>query len=188
MTDLRPQPPAPRALAPQRAGRRPRRWRALIGGAGLILALTACTAPLPDVTFYGNRAAVASGPTRWCTLDYTAETVTCTETPPDQAPRLSLRPGQPVQINVPGAVGGQPWTVFFGYLNEAGELLTGRSEVFDDGRLAYTLHPFSETDQFVYVEVRSGFELTPGPDGGVEYASTQGWSLRVDPATPAAGE
>jgi hypothetical protein len=182
VTDLR-----PLRTETERAGRRPRRWLVLVGGVGLTLALTACTAPLPDVTFYGNRAAVSSGPTRWCTLDYTAQTVTCTETPADQAPRLSLRPGQPVQINVPSAVADQPWTVYFGYINEAGELQTGRSEIFSDGRLAYTLHPFNETDQFVYVEVRSGFELTPGTAGGVEYASTQGWSLRVDPAAPAAG-
>ena len=173
-----------RRLSPIGTTRPSGRWIGLLGGAAMGLMLTACTAPLPEVTFYGNRTAVDTAPTRWCTLDYTAEVVNCAETPPDQIPRLSLQPGQPVQVNVPAAVGDQPWTVYFGYLDDAGELLTGRSEIFSDGRLAYTLRSFSDTDQLVYVEVRSGFELTPGVNGGVAYSSTQGWSLRIDPAAP----
>ena len=40
---------------------------------------TACEAPQPDVTFYGNRAAVDTGPTTVCDVDQQAATVYCPE-------------------------------------------------------------------------------------------------------------
>ena len=151
----------------------------------MCLMLTACKAPLPDVTFYGNRTAVTTEPTRWCTVDITAQQVSCRETSRPGVERLSLRPGQPVQINVPAAVGDPPWAVYFRYRDAAGELQDGRSEIFTDGRLAYTLRPFHDEDQLVYVEVQSGFVLMAGTDsGGVDFAATQGWLLLIDPEQP----
>jgi len=123
--------------------------------------LAGCEAPRPDVTFFGNRSAVQTAPTHWCDVDETASTVSCTETAVEDVPRLSLRPGQQVQINVPGAVGSTPWTVYFRYLDAKGELADGRSEVFSDGRLAYTLQPLTPEDQLTYVEVQSAFVLVP---------------------------
>ena len=161
---------------------RPRRWINLVGGAVICLTLTACTAPLPEVTFYGNRNAVATEPTRWCTVDITAQQVSCTQTETDQVERLSLRPGQPVQINVPAAVGDQPWVVYFRYRNGQGQLRDGRSEIFTDGRLAYTLRPFNDEDELVYVEVQSGLVLMAGTDtSNVDIAASQGWLLLIDP-------
>jgi Protein of unknown function (DUF2771) len=146
------------------------------------LLLTACEAPRPDVTFYGNRAAVNTAPTRWCEVDDTAQFVSCTETPADQLPRLTLRPGDSVQINVPSAVGDSPWAAYVRYLDEDGELADGRTEIFTDGRLAYTVHPPSERDQLVAVEVRSDFVLTPGEQGAVDFAAKHSWLLLIDPA------
>lgn len=167
---------------------RRRRWIGLLGAVMAGLTLTACTAPLPEVTFYGNRTAVATDPTRWCTIDTTAQQASCTEADQDQVKRLTLRAGQPVQINVPGDVGDQPWGVYFRYRDAAGQLQDGRSEIFTDGRLAYTLSPFDESDQLVYVEVQSGFVLTAGTDtSNVDFAASQGWLLLVDPAEPVAG-
>lgn len=160
-----------------------RRLGALIGTAALCLTLTACSAPLPEVTFYANRAAVNTSPTRWCTVEVTvtAQDVACTE---DDSPRLSVKPGQPVQINVPSAVADQPWLVHFTYRNAAGEVWEARSEVFTDGLLAYTLKPLSPDDQLLSVEVLSGFKLTQAQDTGVDYTATQGWELLIDPQTP----
>src|SRR5664279_4850229 len=97
--------PAPRRLADQRrpeGGRRrapaARRWRwvASVLVAGVVLA--GCEAPRPDVTFFGNRTAVQTGPTRWCEVDEAALTVACTQAGVEDVSRLSLRPGQQVQI------------------------------------------------------------------------------------------
>jgi hypothetical protein len=165
-----------------RPGRR--RLRPLLAGAALCLTLTACTAPLPEVTFYADRAAVNTPPTRWCTVEVTvtSQAVACSD---NESPRLSVGRGRPVQINVPGAVADQPWLVFFRYRNAAGEDWDARSQVFDDGRLAYTLHPLSEDDQLLSVQVLSGFELTAALSSGVDFTSTQGWELLIDPVTPA---
>ncbi|MET0966374.1 MAG: DUF2771 family protein, partial [Nakamurella sp.] len=143
--------------------------------------LTACDAPRPDVTFYGNRTAVETGPTRWCTVDAAAESVNCEDAAPDDVERLTIPPGKPVQINVPDAIGGVPWAVYFRYLDKDGKLADGRSEIFTDRQLAYTLHPFDDADQLTYVEVQSGFILLGGEQNGVDFAVTKSWLLLVDP-------
>ena len=183
MNVLRPDRTA-RRKAGSIAGRQ--RLRTLLMAAALCLTLTACTAPLPEVTFYANRDAVNTPPTRWCTVQVTvtAQDVTCAD---GASPRLTVGAGQSVQINVPGAVAGQPWLVYFTYRNAAGEQWDARSQIFDDGRLAYTLHPLSEDDQLLSVEVLSGFELTAALTSGVDFTSTQGWELLIDPAKATAG-
>ena len=149
------------------------------------LTLAACEAPKPDVTFYGNRTAVSTGPTRWCEVDVAAEEINCAEAADDEIVRLDIGPGRPVQINVPEAIGGTPWAVYFRYLNNAGELADGRTQIFTDGQLAYTLEPFGDQDQLVYVEVQSGFVLTGGVQSGVDFAVTKSWLLLIDPLAPA---
>ncbi|HEY5877719.1 MAG TPA: hypothetical protein VIU11_02335, partial [Nakamurella sp.] len=58
----------------------------------------------------------------------------------------------------------------------------GRSELFGDGRLAYTLRPFDADDQLVYVEVRSGFVPMAGTGTStIDFAASQVWLLLVDP-------
>jgi hypothetical protein len=158
-----------------------RRWAWVAAAAIAGLSLTACEAPRPDVTFYGNRTAVESGPTQWCIVNAAADDVDCTQAAPEDVQRLTLGRGQAVQINVPGAVGDAPWAVYFRYLDEAGTLKDGRSEIFTEGRLAYTLRPFTEQDQLVYVEVRGGLVLVPGEESGVDYAFSQSWLLLIDP-------
>ena len=64
-----------------------------------------------------------------------------------------------------------------------GELADGRTPIFTDGRLAYTLRAFGQADQLTYVEVQSGFILTEGESGGVDFAATRGWLVLIDPDT-----
>ena len=167
-----------------RAAARRWRWVAAVLAAGVVLA--GCDAPRPDVTFFGNHTAVQTAPTHWCDVDEAASTVSCTETGIADVPRLSLKPGQQVQINVPEAVGSTPWAVYFRYLDAKGGLADGRSEVFSDGRLAYTLQTLAPEDQLTYVEVQSAFVLVPGEQGGVDFAATRAWLLLIDPL-PAPG-
>jgi len=167
-----------------RAAARRWRWVAAVLAAGVVLA--GCDAPRPDVTFFGNHTAVQTAPTHWCDVDEAASTVSCTETGIADVPRLSLKPGQQVQINVPETVGSTPWAVYFRYLDAKGELADGRSEVFSDGRLAYTLQTLAPEDQLTYVEVQSAFVLVPGEQGGVDFAATRAWLLLIDPL-PAPG-
>jgi Protein of unknown function (DUF2771) len=157
------------------------RWRWVVAVAVVSLALSACEAPKPDVTFYGNRTAIETGPTRWCDVDQAAQTVNCTEADAGDVPHLSMGAGRGVQINIPGEVGETPWAVYFRYLDADGELQDARSEIIRDGRLSYTLEPLDEADQLVYVEVRSGFVLTAGAQTGVDFAATQSWLLLIDP-------
>ncbi len=159
----------------------PRRLVISICAVMTALAVAGCEAPRPDVTFYANRTAVDTGPSRWCTPDAATLTVACTEMPPEEVARMTVRQGGAVQINVPEDIGGTPWQVYFRYVDADGELSDGRSEVFTDGRLAYTLHPFDETDQLTYVEVQSGFILTEGEQGGVDFAATRGWLVLIEP-------
>lgn len=173
-----------RTARPSTGSHRLRRGlRAALAGAALCLTLTGCTAPLPEVTFYANRAAVNTPPTRWCTVEVTVteQNVQCAD---NDSPRLSAGKGQPVQINVPAAVADQPWLVYFRYRNAAGEQWDARSQIFDDGRLAYTLRPLGVDDQLLSVEVLSGFELTAALASGVDFTSTQGWQLLIDPVDP----
>lgn len=156
------------------------RWRWVLGAVLACVALTACEAPRPDVTFYGNRTAVQTGPTRWCQVDPTAQDVTCSEAPPQDVPRLTIGPGRPVQINVPKAIGDIPWGVYFRYVSKDGKLADGRTEIFTDDRLAYTLEPFTATDQLLYVEVQSGFIVMGGAQSGVDFAATKSWLLLID--------
>lgn len=164
--------------------RRKSRWAWLPAVVAGCFLLSACEAPQPEVTFFGNRTAVETGPTRWCQVDVTAQDVSCVETAEQDVQRLALRAGQSVQINVPSEIGDTPWAVYFRYRDADGELQDGRSEIFTERRLAYTLQPFDEQDQLVYVEVRSGFILMGGEASGVDFAATQSWLLLIDPVEP----
>ncbi len=168
-----------------------RRWRGLVLVLAAAVALAGCDAPRPDVTFYANRHAVDTGPTRWCTVDTAAQSVACTEADAAAVPRLTAAPGKPVQVNVPAAIGHEPWALYFRYLTKDGTLADGRTEIFSDSRLAYTLTPFAATDQLTYVEVQTGFVLMGGAQSGVDFAVTRSWLLLVDPpaapSTPGAG-
>ena len=174
--------------------RRPSRLVRLTGAGLLVLALSACQAPRPDVTFYGNRTAVDTGYTLWCSPSEDRTRFEC-ETPEgaDGTARLGLRPGQGVQINVPDAIGEQPWLVAFVYRSTPdGEEQTGRSAVLTDHQLSYSLNPIDPGDQLLRVEVQSGLQIGPQTDpnapagSAIEIAATHTWVLTIDPLPEAA--
>ena len=143
---------------------------ALVGG----LLLTGCTAPRPEVTFYGNRSAVEAGPALWCQVNTADLQFECPTIDPAHYVRLTLRPGDPVQINVPSDIGRQPWQVAFQYANAEGTVVEARTALFTAGQLAYTLQPVAATDRLLHVEVQTG--LLPTADGVVV---TRSWVLDV---------
>ncbi|GGL88741.1 DUF2771 family protein [Nakamurella endophytica] len=168
-----------------------RRWRRLAGPLAVLTAgavLAGCTAPRPDVTFYGNRVAVDIGPTLWCAVDTSALTVSCPDPDPDDIARLDLRAGDSVTISVDPQIGNTPWTAYVQFRAPDGTVTEARSELFSDGRLAYTVTPPTPADQVVRVEVQSGFVPT-GTAGNtdVQFAATRTWVLLARGTTATAG-
>jgi hypothetical protein len=143
--------------------------------------LVGCTAPLPDVTFYGNRTTSVTGPSLWCAVNPAATDVDCAVDRADNgAAKLSLRPGQGVVVSVPAEIADQPWTVVFRYTDGSGVEQDARSAVFLAGeRHAYQLDPPAADATFTRVEVQSGLTLVSGTDGGVDIAVLQSWVLLV---------
>jgi len=136
------------------------------------------------VTFYGNRTAVDVEPGVWCQVDKAALTISCPPTPgTGTAGHLTMAPGQPLQVNVPTEIGDDPWLVTFGYSDAAGKTQTGRTEVFTDGRLAYTLQSLPSGAQLVRVEVDSGLVPTQATDGSTVIAASRTWVLLISPKT-----
>ncbi len=150
------------------------------------LAVAGCSAPLPGVSFYGDRHSVASTPSLWCAPDEDVTAVQCrVDTGDSQAPRLRLSRGAAVSVNVPAGVATAPWVVLFQYKDAKGAVQEGRGPLFGPGtRQAYILRPPSAVDQLTRVEVQSGLTPVSTETGtGVDYAATRTWVLLIDPAT-----
>ncbi len=157
----------------------------LLAAAALLLA--SCTAPRPTVTFYGNRTAVDVQAELWCQVDTTALTVSCPPNPDTSRDgHLTMAPGQLLQINVPTDIGNDPWLVVFEYRDAAGAAQTGRTEVFTDGRLAYTLRDLPTGAQLTRVEVQSGLLPTQDASGATVIAASRTWVLTIAPKISAA--
>lgn len=149
------------------------------------LALSGCTTPLPEVSFFGHGTLVVAAPTLWCAADSGAEALDCLATRSDAtAQQLTLRPGQGLSVDVPAAVGLAPWVVVFRYRTAADAEEELRSELFSsDARQHYELQLPSTTDQLLRVEVQSG--LTPmaaATGSGVDYAALHTWVVLINAA------
>lgn len=167
------------------AGRAPARSRRILAAvlALAALALSGCTRPLPEVSFFGNGTLVDAAPTLWCAADSGAEALDCLSTRSDAtAQQLTLRPGQGVSVNVPAAVGLAPWVVVFRYRTAADTEEELRSELFSaDARQQYELQLPNPTDQLLRVEVQSG--LTPmaaATGSGVDYGALHVWVVLIN--------
>ena len=151
----------------------------VVGGA---LLLSGCTAPRPEVTFYGNRTAVTVQPELWCQVDVKALTFDCPTAPATgNDGHLRMAPGQPLQINVPTDIGNTPWWVVFEYKDAAGAAQSGRTELFTDNRLAYTLALGAGT-QLTRAEVQSGLVPTQDSTGATSISASRTWVVLIDVA------
>ena len=162
-------------------GFRPAVLTGMVVAAGLLL--SGCTVPRPIVTFYGNRTAVDAQAELWCEVNMTALTVACPPAPDTSKDgRLTMAPGQPLQISVPTEIGDTPWVVVFSYRDSSGKALTGRTEVFTDGQLAYTLPSLGSGTQLTRVEVQAGLIPTEDASGATSITASRTWVLVVSPA------
>ncbi|MET3804288.1 hypothetical protein ABIB25_001283 [Nakamurella sp. UYEF19] len=147
------------------------------------LLLTGCTVPKPVVTFYGNRTAIEVSPELFCDVNTTTLTVDC-PAPTDLSNdgHLEMAPEQYLQINVPTEIGDTPWVVVFEYKDAAGKAQNGRTEVFTDGQLAYTLPALGKGTQLTRVEVQSGLVPTLDTSGSTSITASRTWVLVITPA------
>jgi len=147
--------------------------------------ITGCGAPLPDVSFYGDRAAVAVPPSLWCAADASISTVGCRVDRGDaDAPRLRLSPGRAVSLNLPSQVSRAPWVALFRYRDAGGVIQQARGPLFAAGAAAHwILRTPSAADQLLRVEVQSGITPVSTASGtGVDYAALHTWVLIIEPA------
>lgn len=161
--------------------------RSAVGAIALpaALLLAGCTAPLPDVTVYGDGTVVTVDPSLWCAADAADSTVSCRVNSGDAgAPRLRLTKGSAVSVNVPTLVGKAPWVVLFDYRDAQGREQQARGPLFAaDTTRNYVLHPPGRSDQLLRVEIQSGLIPMAAATGtGVTYAATHTWVLVIDPA------
>ncbi|WP_157970723.1 DUF2771 family protein [Nakamurella deserti] len=160
---------------------RSRRRRGLLAAGTLLagLALTGCDKPTPTITWYGNGSSTNAGPTVYCEL--TAEAApTCTETD-GPAARLSLEPGDFVQVNIPSEVAEQPWVLVWNYTDSAETQTSERSPVNTDGHtLSYVIRP-ADGKQIAQVDLQV-LTLVAGDNAEPEYAPLSLWRLQADPA------
>ena len=179
------------------------RWVQVGVGLTLALVLVGCTAPRPDVSFYGDRKLVKAAPLFWCRGDTNTGFSGCVT---EKANRVQLRlgPGDPVLVELPTDVADAPWQVYARYLDPAGKPAEVRSTLFSDGRLTYTLRPPGSGSRLTYVEVQALPVPVQNTDGtsssgnnsgsgsstngggangsGIDFAFTRTWGAVIEPA------
>ncbi len=158
----------------------------LAGVAAVSVLVSGCTAPRPVVTFYGNRTSAVAQADFWCTVDTAALTVSCPPEPDNSKDaNLTMTAGQPLQINVPSEIGDTPWVVVFQYRDGAGKSQSGRTEIFTDSRLSFTLPSLGAGAQLSRVEVQAGLVPTQDAGGAAAITASRTWVLIVNSKVPA---
>lgn len=152
---------------------------ALLAAGGFVVA--GCSAPGPEeVTFFANGTTVQVAPVRTC--DPEAAQLTCSEVDLGKAGKLKVRPGQPIQISVPGAVAKGLWQVTLQNIDASGQLQQPRQpQLITSGETyAYTVTPPTGGEQTVVVEVAQ--VAARQASDGIQLIPAASWSLQVDPA------
>lgn len=139
------------------------------------LALTGCEKPEPTITWYGNEAAVNSGPALYCELTTTPQPLCSTTNGPTAT--LDLNANDFIQVNIPAEVAAKPWLLVYSYVDDAESY---RSPVFDDGHtLSYVIHPLPGK-QLRQVDLQVP-TLTASAEGAPQFTPLQAWVLLVNP-------
>jgi len=165
---------------------RARRLGSLVALVAGLLVLTGCTAPRPQVTFYGNGSTDRVAPAIWCAVDRTAMTVDCPDKADEaQTARLSLRTGDGVEISVDPDVASASWGVLVKFVGPTGVTESATLGPFTDGRLTTTVVP-DPTARITSIEVQSGLIQALDNDGKtVATYATRSWVLIAGQAAPA---
>jgi Protein of unknown function (DUF2771) len=164
-----------------------RRSRLLLLLAGGALALTGCsTVGPPEVTFYSDGHTVDAKPLINCDA-----LVRKCDKYPDATVSLKVRPGRPVQISVPSAIGDTPWVVITQFQGPGGALQAKQQYLSPRSKLAYTASADAPTDQLVVVEVQQlgaayAADQAGNPildeSGNPQLVARAYWSLQIQPA------
>ena len=85
-----------------------------------------------------------TGPTRWCDVDVGAAEINCAETPDRRGRPARHRSGPAGADQRPGGYRRNPMGGLLPLPEQERHLADGRSQIFADGQLAYTLEPFSD--------------------------------------------
>jgi hypothetical protein len=146
-----------------------------------VAALSGCSVPVPDVTFYSSGHTVAAAPLQYC--DAKLQHCIAHANPPVF---LTVTPGNPVQISVPEEFVKTPWQVAARYRDGQGKEYVVCSTVFANGtQLAYTV-TLPSPYQLVFVEVyQVSAVIGITAQQQVVFANSGVWSLV---ATPPAGQ
>lgn len=139
-------------------------------GAGVVGCSTSI-AP-PQVTFYADHATTVTGPTTFCSFDFTHCSTGATA-------QLPVRVGLPLQVSLPTDIGQAPWRLLTSYRTPAGVNEIIQRYYRPGERLAVTVTPPSPRDQLTGVEIQLPSGATD-PQGNPIARAT--WSVRTDPA------
>lgn len=142
--------------------------------AGGLLALTSCSAPNPDITFFSSGSSVSAAPIQYC--DVTALTCAANGSATVSLPVIA---GKPMQISAPNEVASTPWQVAARYRGPNGAEYVACSPLFKPGeRYAYTVNPPGAGDALVLIEVyQVSATLVQLPNGDLVTPARGTWVL-----------
>lgn len=124
------------------------------------------------MTFYADYTTTVTGPTTYCSLDFTQCSTGATA-------QLPVRVGTPLQVSLPTDIGGAPWRLLTSYRTKAGADEIMQHYYRPGERLAVTVTPPDPADQLTGVEIQLPSGATD-PQGTPIARAT--WSVRTDPA------
>lgn len=130
------------------------------------------TTELPQITFYADYTTTVTGPTTYCSLDFTRCSTGSTA-------QLPVRMNTPLQVSLPTAIGNAPWRMLTTYRTSAGDEEIEQRYYRPGERLAVTVTPPDPRDQLTGVEIQLPSGATD-PQGNPIARAT--WSVRTDPA------
>ncbi len=126
---------------------------------------------LPEITFFADGDTVATGPTTYCSLDFT-------ECRTGSTAELPVRVGSPLQVSLPTDIGDAPWRLLTTYRTPAGADEITQQYFRPGERLAVTVTPPDPSAQLTGVEVQLPSGATDADGNPIARAT---WSVRTDP-------
>lgn len=146
----------------------------LVCAVALSVGAVGCAAntELPQITFYADYTTTVTGPTTYCSFDFTRCSTGATA-------QLPVPPGSPLQISLPTDIADAPWRLLTSYRTPSGSDEIEQTYYRPGQRLAVTVTPPDPRDQLTGVEIQLPSGATD-PQGNPIARAT--WSVRTDPA------